>query len=252
MKYPKNRCTTWLMVAAGLLTAGASAVAADPKGPPAQANNPTVITPPTVKDGSNESRDPFPAARQFDETKGPSAQAREQAPVSTPATENRRPPAPPSNVRIRVDRNPAAENVAEAQAKSGAERGLSPTGRSQAAIAASLDSQNFAPTLRAATVASRGQVITDIEGRIASAETALNAVEKTTTAMSADGRKQFKAASDDAKEKAKALRKSVQEARRASEEEWESARAQLAADYHAYAASLARIDSATGVAPSAR
>src|SRR5688572_3177867 len=146
MKYPKNRCTLWVM-AVGLLTAGDGAMAADPKGPPAPANNPTVVTPPAVKDGSNESRAPFPAARQFDETKGPSAQALERAPSSTPATESRKPPAPPSNVRISVQTVPA----------SGAGPALSPTGRSKAAIAASLDSQNFAPTLRAATMASRGQ-----------------------------------------------------------------------------------------------
>ena len=251
MKYPKNRCMTWVVVA-GLLSAGGSAGAADPKSPPAQENKPTVITPPAVKDGSNESRAPFPSARQLDETKGPSAQAREQAPASTPATESRKPPAAPSNVRIKVERNPAPEDVAEARAKADSERVLSPTGRAPASIAASLDSHNFAPTLRVATAASRGQLTTDIEGRIASAETALNAVEKTAAEMSADGRQLFKAASDDAKEKAKTLRKSVQAARRAGEAEWESSRAQLAADYHAYAAALARIDSTMGVAPSAR
>jgi hypothetical protein len=247
MKYPKNRCTSWLI--AGLLTAGATAIGADPKGPPAQANNPPVITPPTVKDGSNESRAPFPAARQFDETQGPSAQAREQAPVSTPATENRRPPAPPSNVRIKVQRVPPGENVAQARAKADAEPVLTPTGRSQTAIAASLDSQNFAPTLRAATAASRGKLIGEVESRIASAETALSAVEKSSAEMSESGRKQFKSASDYAKRKAEMLRKSIHAARNASEDDWESARAQLGADYHAYAAALAQIDSVTGVAP---
>ena len=248
MKYPKNRCTSWLM-AVGLLTAGGNAVGADPKGPPTQANNPPVITPPSVKAGNHESRAPFPAARQFEETQGPSAQAREQAPVSTPATEQRKPPAAPSNVRVRVERGPARENVAQAQAKAEAERTLTPTGRPQAAIAASLDSQNFAPTLRAATASSRGKLIGEVESRIASAETALNAAEKSSAEMSESGRKQFKSASDFAKRKAEALRKSIHAARNASEDDWEGARAQLGADYHAYAAALAQIDSVTGVAP---
>ena len=248
MKYPKNRCTSWL-IALGLLTTGTNVVGAEPKGPPPQANNPPVITPPAAKDGSNESLTPLPAARRRDETQGPSAQAREQAPVSPPAPENRR---PPSNVRIKVERISPGENVAQAQAKADAEPVLTPTGRSQAAVAAPLDSQNFAPTLRAATPASRGKLIGDVESRIASAETALNAAEKSSAEMSESGRRQFKAASDYAKRKEQALRKSIHAARNASEDDWESVRAQLGADYHAYAAALAQIDSVTGAARPAR
>ena len=226
MKYPKTRCMSWL-IAVGVLTAGANAVGADPKSPPAQANN--------------ESRTPS-------ETQGPNAQARDPAPASTPATENRRPLAAPSNVRVRVERIPAGQNVAQAQAKADPERALTPTGRAQATIAASLDSENFAPTLRAATASSRGKLIGDVESRIASAEKALDAVESSSAEMSESGRQQFKAASDFAKRKGQALRKSVLAARNASEDDWESARAQLGADYHAYAAALAQIDSVTGLA----
>jgi hypothetical protein len=232
---------TWVVVA-GLLSAGGSAGAADPKSPPAEGNKPTVITPPAVRDGANESRDSFPSARQFDDTKGPSAQARAQAPATTPATDRtKKPTAPPSNVRIHVQRIPGPDT----------EPALTPTGRNQAPLAATLDSQNFAPTLRSATAASRGKLIGDVESRIASAETGLDALEKSAAEMNEHGRKQFKAASDSAKRKAQALRKSIHAARSASENEWESARAQLGADYHAYAAALAQIDSATGVSPTA-
>jgi hypothetical protein len=160
-------------------------------------------------------------------------------PAAAPPAANKRPPEAPSNVRIKAQRGPIDPSSM-------------PTGRLREAVAAALDVQNFAPTLRAATIASRGQVITAIESRVGSAETALHAIEKSTAEMSEDGRRQFTAASGEAKAKARALRQSVEAARRANENEWDGARAQLAADYYAYAAALARIDSARGVAPPAR
>jgi hypothetical protein len=95
-------------------------------------------------------------------------------------------------------------------------------------------------------------LITDVESRVTAAEAALDAVEKSTDDMSAGGREQFKSATNEARAKAKALRKSMDVARGATEEEWEGARAQVAADYHAYAAALSKIDSVMGVAPPGR
>lgn len=212
MKYPKKRCTAWVIMT-GLLAAGIFPAQAQPKGQPAAPDGP---------------------------------------PVNAPSNSERRPPGAPSNVRIKVQRvSPTAEAGATSQAGPTQPASL-PTGRARQAVAAALDAQNFAPTLRAATVASRGPLITGIESRVASAETALSTVEKSPAEMSEDGRRQFKAASEEARERAKALRKSVKAASRANENEWDGARAQLAADYHAYAAALARIDSASGVAPPAR
>ena len=224
-------------------------LAAQPKGAPAgpDSNKPTVVTPPAVKQGAAENPAPFPSARQFEGDKGPSDKAISKAPESTPALT---PPAAPSGAKARAERAETAPAITTVPPP--ADPGSLPTGRAQAALAASLDSATFAPTLRGASIGTRAQVIADLESRLTSAESALNSIGSTTAEMSADGQKQFKAASDEVKEKARALRKSVQAARQASDAQWESARAQLASDYEAYAAALARIDAASGIAPRTR
>ena len=233
MKYPHIRFTTSLfmgaLVVTGLSIASAQSTPAKP-----DTNKPTVVTPPAVRDGSTEIRAPFPSARQFDDAKGPNVNALENAPTSTPATDLA-PPAPPSNVKITVEK-PAR-----------ADPGLLPTGRTNVSIAASLGSETF--TLRNTTIATRDRIFTDLESRMTSAENTLSSLDKTASEMSAEGRKQFKTASDDVKEKAKALKKSVQAARKAGGQEWNEARAQLASDYEAYAAALASIDTARGLPP---
>jgi hypothetical protein len=173
-------------------------------------------------------------------------------PKTVPPSAAKRPPEAPSNVRITVQRYSPADAAGTTAQKGKTDPSSLPTGRAREPVAAALDAQNFAPALRAASVASRSHVVSAIESRLASAETALSNVEKSTSEMSDDGRREFRALSDAAKERAKALRQSVEVARRANENEWDGARAQLAADYHAYAASLARIDSVRGVAPPVR
>jgi hypothetical protein len=64
--------------------------------------------------------------------------------------------------------------------------------------------------------------------------------------MGAAGRQQFDAAAEDVKEKAKQLKKSLKDARKATDAQWDASRAQVAADYEAYAAAVARVDAATG------
>ena len=52
-----------------------------------ESRKPIVITAPAVKDGSNSSRAPFVAARQFDDVKSPDGQSIDQnVPPNTPAT----------------------------------------------------------------------------------------------------------------------------------------------------------------------
>jgi hypothetical protein len=82
----------------------------------------------------------------------------------------------------------------------------------------------------------------DVEQRLAASESAVAAARNSMSQMSATGRQSFNTAADEVKAKAKDLRKSLKEARKASATEWDSARAQLAADFDAYAASLARMD----------
>jgi hypothetical protein len=126
--------------------------------------------------------------------------------------------------------------------------GSVPTGRARVAVASSLDSMRFLPTIRSSTIGTRDRVMADVESRITASQSAIGSMHQTGE-MSADGRKAFKQVSDDVKEKAKALRKSVQAARKADASEWENARAQVAADYEAYATALASLDAAAGLPP---
>lgn len=233
MKHPKFRCPTYVVLCAGLAAAGLPSVFADSKGNGSRENSLPAPTPPGMKDGGGESRapvPPLPSGRPFDETKRAVGQSIDDVRANIPAAPG--PPAPPSNVRIKV------ESITPP--------GSLPTGRGNALLAAPLDVPNFAPSVRATPVAMRARVVADVEARIHAAESALGSMEKSEPEMSAAGRAQFKSAAEDAKAKAKALRKSAQAARKANEQEWESARARLAADYEAYAASLARIDQLDG------
>lgn len=207
----------------------------------AQQENPrlTVIPRPTVSDGSNASRAPFPADRPFDDTKAPDGQAVDQElPPNTPATEPPAPP-PPTVAIFQADR-PASEAT------------LSMTGRPTVGIATSLDAPRVTTTIRGQSDTARDQLIADIETRLDASQTALRGFRSSTREMSAESRDQFEAAADDLKAKEKALKKSLKAARKADAQEWNNARTQLAADYEAYAAAAARIDALAGIAPATR
>lgn len=187
------------------------------------AEKPIVITPPAIRDGSNWSRAPMPAQRQFDDVKGPDGQAIDALPPNTPAT-NSEPVIPPPRVAI-FQRAPATGFAAEP--------GLMPTGRTTVAVATTMDATNVAQSIRSGTAANRDQILNDIESR-------LNASEKMMKSMSG-------VASDvsaEVKAKAKNLKKSLSNARK----DWDANYNQLAADYEAYAAALARVDAANGTA----
>ncbi len=247
MKYPKIRCAV-VVLFASLVSLSSEGASAEPKGSPGQANNSTSSTPSTATEERSDNRGAASASQPSAESRAATAHRREVH-ESVPASNPR--PAAPSNVRIKVQTSSPATQ-ASGPAASAVDPSSLPTGRSRTSVAAAIDAQNFAPTLRAATPATRGKLITDVESRIVAAEGALEGVEKSTAEISADGRAQFKAATIEAREKAKALRRSMEVARGAADEEWEGARAQIAADYHAYAAALSRIDSALGIAPPGR
>lgn len=250
MKSPHARFTSSIFLGV-LATAGISLASAASSAP--NAPKPTVITPPAVKDGSIASRAPFPSARPFDDTKGPDGQAIDK--TTPPNTEATNPElGAPRNVRINVvHTDPAPVTTAvPVEVAPAADAALSPTGRSVTAVSSSIDAVHFAPTIRSATLTSREQVLADVETRMKSSDAAMDTFHKSTSEMSAEGRAQFKAASDDVKAKEKALKKSVHAARKASNANWDTARAQLAADYEAYAAALAQVDAAAGVAPVSR
>ena len=217
----------------------------------ANANKPTVSAPSAAKDNVPSSTPALeqpaaPASDRAAATTKPDADVTPATPAipATPAT----PASPSDSATAAVPATPATPATPAVPA----DPSSLPTGRTAASVSAALDSATFAPTIRSTAIATRDQVISDVETRIAATETAMNAMGKTASEMSAEGHKQFKAASDDVKEKAKALRKSAQAARKATEQDWDAARAQLAADYEAYASALASIDASAGAAPSIR
>lgn len=233
MKYPHSRLVTSFAIGA-LFATGLSSASA-------QSNQqPTVITPPAVKDGSNWSRAPFPAARPFDDVKGPDGKAIDELGANSPVAKIE-PPVPAARVAIL---QPA---IAPSPTVIGADPGLLPTGRSTVAAASSINAHVHAPTIRAASFSTREQVIADIETRLKASDEAMGTFRSSAAQMSADGRRTFKAADDEVKDKAAALKKSLRAARKATDAQWDSARAQLAADYEAYGAALARVDVAAGV-----
>lgn len=233
MKYTHSRLVTSFTIGA-LLATGLSSASA-------QSNQqPVVITPPAVKDGSNWSRAPFPAARPFDDTKSPDGKAIDETGANSPVAKIE-PPVPPARVAIM---QPA---VTPSPTVIAADPGLLPTGRPTVAAATSINAHVYTPTIRAASFSTREQVIADIEARMKTSDAAMGTFRSSAAQMSADGRRTFKAADDEVKDKAAALKKSIRAARKASDAQWDSARAQLAADYEAYGAALARVDVAAGV-----
>lgn len=199
---------------------------------------PIVISAPAIQNGSSASRAPFLAQRTFDDAQRPNGQPIDlDVPPNTPATDPEPDPLPEPRVAI----------FQPSPAPAIADPGLLPTGRTTVSVATALDSHTVLPTIRAGMFESREQLIADIDNRLNNADRALASIRASRAQMSATGRDQFKAAEDDVKAREKALRKSLRAARNASAAEWETARNQLAADYEAYAAALARVDAATGV-----
>ena len=227
---------TRLIVGAGMLALVASPVTfAETHN---RASAPVIITPPAVPDGSNFSRAPFPAARPQNDVTPPNGEAFDQSmPPNTPST-NPDPIAPP------------APTVAVLQPR--VAPGLMPTGRPSTGAAYALDATHLEPTIRSSSFESRDNLVDNIRVRMRESDTAMREFRRTESEMSTEGRTQFQTAADDVKVKEKALQKSLRSAERASSANWDAAREQLAADYDAYAAALARVDTLAGIAPAQR
>jgi hypothetical protein len=229
-----NYSTTRIILLAGaalLATAPTTTFAETQK----SASAPTVITPPAVPDGSNRSRAPFIAARRQDDATPANGQAFDQnVPPNTPST-TPDPVAPPA----------AAVAVLQPHVAPG----LMPTGHPTVGAAMSLDAARVGPTIQSASFESRDEVIDNLRVRERQSNEAMAEVRRSRSEMSAEGRSQFDAAADAVSSTEKALNKSIRAAERASSANWEQARAQFASDYQAYAAALAQVDTAAGIAP---
>lgn len=229
----KYTITAFALLGVGSLAFGPALSAGTPKSPSA----PVVITRPAIPDGSNFSRAPFPASRPQNDVTPPNGEAIDlNVPPNTPAT-TPEPYAPP----------PAA--IAILQPRTNVEPGLMPTGRPTTGAAVALDATRVEPSIRVATFENRSEVLGGLRNRLQQTKTTLAEFRRTENEMSAEGRTQFKSAMDEVKSREKALDKSLRAAERASSSEWDAARAQLVADYDAYAAAVARIDAAAGIAP---
>lgn len=240
MKNPHHSLVSLLL---GTLACAATSVAF--------AQQATPITPPAVNNGSNWSRAPFPAARQFDDVKGPDGQAIDNLPPDTAVSMVPPTQPPPARIAILQSTRPedvtvattttAVAPVASASASTTTTTpGLSPTGPSTS-FAGSLDATAFAPQIRMATMSNREQILSDIETRISQTEQSITSM---SSSLSSDARRSFNAAHDEVKSKAKALKNSVQKARKAKDQDWENARMQVASDYEAFATALGRLDTA--------
>lgn len=233
MNYPKIRC-----VAAGvgltiILMGQSLLVSAETQPRTPSAPNPPAITVPGPKEGNVERRAPVPSERSLDDTTRANAKAVDETTAAP------RKPAPPSNVRVSVQKiSPNGENLGDPT--------LTPTGRTRAPLATTLDVPRFTPTLRSATIAARPQVLSDLEAKLSASELALNSLEKSSPEMSTEGRARLRAVADEARESAKNLRQRLREARSADERAWTTVRSQLAEDYAAYAEALTRIDRVAG------
>lgn len=218
------------------------AVAAVPSflhaGTPKRASAPVVITMPAVPNGSNFSRAPFPAARWENDVTRPNDMAFDlDLPPNTPST-TPDPIAPPvPRFAILQPRVPPGEM---------------PTGLVAIGASTALDPGRVEPTIRSATYESRDDLIDSLRLRVRQGQTTVAELRRNQSQMSAEGRAQFNAAMSEAKARGKRLDKSLRSAAGASSTSWDSARGQLAADYDAYAASLAQIDAAAGIAPARR
>jgi hypothetical protein len=187
------------------------------------AQKPTVMTPPAAPNGSNWSRAPAPAQRPLDDVKGPDGQAIDQLPPNTPAT-NIEPPVPAPRIAVMQPASTPGYAVAEPA--------LVPTGRNTVAVAATMDATTVAQSIRSATMANRDQVLADIESRLSASDKIMTSMSSVASDLNAD-----------VKAKASTLKKSISNARK----DWDRNREQLAADYEAYAAALARVDAANGI-----
>ncbi|PTX91762.1 hypothetical protein [Opitutus sp. ER46] len=221
-----------------LLTSAAGSLALAPTlsaGTPKRASAPVVIAIPAVPDGSNYSRAPFLAFRPQDDALPPNGQAfDETVPPNTPASTPAPFAAPPPAFAI------LQPTVAP---------GLLPTGRPVIAAAATLDAPQVQTLIQNTAGTRRDEVIDSVRVRVRESQVAMREYRRSRGEMSPEGRAAFDAADAEARAREKSLEKSLRSAGRGAEQNWDEKRSQVAAEYQAYVAAVARIDALAGNAP---
>ncbi|HVS54189.1 MAG TPA: hypothetical protein VHD62_17670 [Opitutaceae bacterium] len=200
----------------------------------AQSNQAVMIMPRVAfPDGSNASRAPFPAQRRNDDVHAPDGQAIDPAlPPNTAATH---PPILPAAKVAVLEHGPAPRAA------------LAMTGLPATSLAASLDAARVSSAILNQPAESRGQVIADVQTRMAAADGAISTFEETSNQMDRSSRRELTVATDATKEREAALFKTLRAARRANPDQWDATRAELASDYNAFAAAAAQVDAVTGM-----
>ena len=93
---------------------------------------------------------------------------------------------------------------------------------------------------------SRAQVASDIEQRLDSQKDTLKSLKNEGKRLQGQARSDFNSAYDEVQAREKDLKRSLREARNASQDKWEGARSELAANYQAFTAALARAQTQVG------
>jgi hypothetical protein len=150
--------------------------------------------------------------------------------------------------------NRGANARANGQVLSGQQGGMSglATGGELSAEAASvLSPADAMRDIRSASQSSRDGLYSRINSRLENSGRITSSLESRGRDLKGDAKTEFKAAADDLRDREKALRRSLNEVRKASNDNWSEAQAQLASDYEAYAAAVARAQAAANTSGSA-
>lgn len=108
--------------------------------------------------------------------------------------------------------------------------------------------------VREASIESRDEIATDIEGQVTATSKAMTKLDAEAKSLNADQRGEFRTAVKDAHAAEKAVKKSLKAVRKATPETWATARADLATHYAAYVNAAQRAQgavTAAHVAPTA-
>jgi hypothetical protein len=186
---------------------------------------------PPVQDGSVSSRAPLPANRPYEYVRVKTADGSQPAQSALIATHIDA-PTPDQPVAVGEPVAPAAQDTVVTTTTT--ETVLTPTGRPDLSAGASLDANQIGSEIRSGATAAQER-LRDIEARVKASGETMATTRSTMTTLTADNQTQFDSANNAVKATEKALQKSIKAARNSTGE-------QVATDYEAYAAAVARVE----------
>lgn len=188
-----------------------------------------VLTPPPIQNGSSNSRAPLPAQRSFEFTR-----VTKTAPWTTDTVYSANHIGGLTSAQFAAAQTPASAGAVMIASTAPV---VAPVVVTPAVAAGrSLDATQMGSQIRSDATASRDQ-LRDIEARVVVSTQSMAETRGTMAALTAEDQKQFNSANTDVQEKAQTLRNSIQVARNT-----ETSGEQVATDFEAYAAAVARVD----------